>query len=321
MAINDFGSNQSITFDFKQDATSINFNTYNRGLIKPGLYKGGKVIFNQNTGGSGTTYTYTIEPFVCAFAVTDSGSDLLVNIGSKDNMTIISAPPSTEGNINFGIPQLNGNIYLVFSFSWVKTLNNYITPKFISDISSLGSNEIIICRLRGNGSLKPSIYYDTTTYGSYYEGFDNNFTIDGTNALDNPTNQESDVGRQLVPYSSNAYTLNLTGINTTYSKIKLPPLNGEIELTDLSDLSQKVKIIITLKDSNTVSEIDNNFHISYSSKMPISINSSDSVVADHLNFFVNSKGRLKISNGFDELKKYKVVFNLHSGIQVNRSLS
>lgn len=317
MGVTEYGSNQSVSFDFKQEATSINFNAYNRGVVRGGIYSGGKVNFKASLT---PTYTYTIEPFVCAFAIKDDSdaTDLLVNVATREPMVINSILPTNTRNINAGIPAVNENLYLVFSFKWVKTINNYIDYKFIPDLINLQAGEIVVCRLRGNGQgIKPSIYYDATTYGTHYRGFDNNFTIEGNDGIDDSTNLESGSGRQLVNYSANSYVLNLGAKDTIYQNFILPPLNGEIEIFEKDNLSQSVKMIITLKDSNTISSIDNNFHISYSPKMPISINTDITNNSNYLNLHVTEKGRLRISNGFSSPKTYIIKINLHSGLILN----
>lgn len=317
MGVTEYGSSQSISFDFKQEATSINFNAYNRGVVKGGLYSGGKVTFLATQT---PTYTYRVEPFVCAFAIKDDSdaTDLLVNVASRNDMIIQSDRPTSGASPNSGIPALNQNMYLVFSFKWVKTINNYIDYRFIANLTDLQSGEIVICRLRGNGAdNKPSIYYDATTYGDYYRGFDNNLTTEGNDQLNDSTNLESASGRQLISYSSDSYILNLGAKNSTYDKFVLPPINGEIEIFEKDDLSKKIKMIITLKDTDEISTIDNNFYISYSPKMLISINTDLSVNDNYLNLHVTSKGRLRISNGFAERKIYVIKINLHSGLILN----
>ena len=318
MSANDKG-NQIITFDFRQEATSLNFNKYGTNIIRQGLYKGGKVKFIKY----GSDYFYSIEPFTCAFLIpesTTSTNKLLVNVSTSTESTLTSIAPINSSSLiatdlNYYQPANGLSIYIVLDFSWIKRLNNYLDFSAINDLSSLSSTQIVLCKITGRGSSnKPLITYDKTTYGSFYEGYDQKYTSEGITLLGAGGNETSGTTRRLIPYISNSYLLSLSSYNNSDNNyyITFPPIDGEIELMDISDKSQKVKIIF---------DISGNLDLSYSAKMKVKIGNYTS---DYLCISITNEGRLKIINGSATTKSYifkSNIFNQGRILNTSTSLS
>ena len=314
---------QIVTFDFRQDATSINFNKYGTNLIRQGLYKGGKVTFNYNSNTD--SYFYSIDPFTCAFLVTEQVTTivnkLLVNVSSTDTSTINSIAPSNLGSLVLELlsPGNNNSMYIVLEFNWAKTLNNYINFLKKNSISSLTSNQIVLCKVTGQGiGKKPLITYDETTYGSYYEGYDQKYIIPTDTATSTGGQEYSGTNRKLIPYSSDSYLLKLTPYSSVTnsdnnSYITFSPIDGEIELIDITDSNlknQKVKIVF---DTN------GNLDVSYSAKMSVRI--ATLYVSNFLCISLTN-GRLKIQNGYSTERTYIIKSNIfNKGRFLNTSSS
>lgn len=308
---------QILTFDFRQDATSTNFNRYNSNIVKPGIYKGGRVYFERFLQGNSQFFRYVIDNFTAAFLVPESTSisdvskKLLVNVTTNSQSTFSSTLPSNIGNTVLGIPSLNNSLYLVMTLDWVKSINNYLNFYVISDISSLPSNGLILCRLYGNGTgNKPDIYYDATSYGSFYESYDDKFTNynNGDKAITSnyggffpPTSD--DYPKRLIPFSSNFYYLEFTTYNSNpkFHYVSFQPFNGQIELINTDNYKEKIKFTF---------DISGNINVELSAKVKLVNNSTR--VTDSMSFYVDSYKRLNIFNGYSATRKYMIktdIFN------------
>lgn len=294
---------QSITFDFRQEATSINFNRYSANLVKPGIYKGGRVSFVQYQFQGNTQYEYRVEPFSAAFLTTetDFNTKLLVNVFTTTYARFSSQLPTDAGSLPSGVPPLNQDYYLIASLDWIKTVNNYIDFRILPDISVLKTNELILCRIRGKGvGKKPEIYYDATTFGSFYESYDDKFTTYGTNSLSSNVNfgeyiTSPSSPRKLLPFTSNSYYLKLDGYQNggNFHYITFQPFTGEIELINKNSYREKIKFIFnTDRDINVISTAKTNI-----------VNSSSNL-SNYISFNVDVNGRLSIINGYTSAREY-----------------
>ena len=320
---------QILTFDFRQDATSINFNRYNANVLKQGIYKGGRVYFLRETQDSDIIYKYVIEPFTATFlipessATSDVNKKLLVSVTTTGDATFASAIPTNQGLSEKGIPALNSSLYLIMTLNWVKTINNYVDFSVISDLSLLPSNGLVLCRLYGNGSgLKPDIYYDTTSYGSFYESYDDKFTNYNNGAKGVETNygqfyspELSGYPKKLIPYSSDSYYLEFTSYSSSsaFHYIALQPFNGQIEFINVDDYTEKMKFTF---------DISGNINVEVSAKVKL-VNAS-ARVTNSMSFYVDSNKRLNIFNGYSTTRKYMVktnIFNMTRRLNTSNSLN
>jgi hypothetical protein len=146
---------QTLIFDFRQEATSLNFNKLNANIVKSGIYKGGRVSFIRRTNTDSTySYQYIVEPFTATFFISESTTSdrkILVNVTTNSDATIPStAPMNSNGDLAYCMPSADETFYLVMELTWVKTINNYVSFSAIDDISKLYRNKLYLCKLVGN---------------------------------------------------------------------------------------------------------------------------------------------------------------------------
>lgn len=303
---------QVVTFDFRQEATSDNFNKYSANILKPGIYKGGRVRFEQYVSSGLNKYRYVIEPFTAAFLIPESTSitsknkKLLVNVSTNSEAIIESGVPTNTDNIETKIPGLGNSFFLTMKLDWIKAINNFITFGLLTNISLLASNELILCRLEGNGSnLKPEIIYDYTSFGSFYESYDDKFTNynEGIKTISSNYGNTISLNRRFIPYSSDSYYLELTSFSNSqdFHFISFQQFNGELEVIDSEDYRQNVKFIFNVNgDVNVIS----------SAKMLLAKGSSR--VVGFLTFNLDEYKRLSLYNGFSVNKKYIIKTNIYN---------
>lgn len=306
---------QVVTFDFRQDATSINFNKYNANVLKSGIYKGGRVYFQRYTQGNDIYYKYVIQPFTATFLIpessltTDVNKKLLVNVTTLDDAVFASTSPTDQGFNDKGIPSTGNSLYLIMTLDWVKSINNYINFSVITDPSLLPSNGLIICRLYGNGSqFKPDIFYDATSYGSFYESYDDKFTNYNNGLKGVETNygefyppELTQYPKRLIPYTSDSYYLEFTSFagDEKFHYISLQPFNGQIEFINTEDYREKMKFTFN---------VSGDVNVEVSAKVKLVNNSSR--VSNSMSFYVDAYGRLSIFNGYSSSRKYVIKTNI-----------
>jgi hypothetical protein len=317
---------QILTFDFRQEATSINFNKYSSNLIKPGIYKGGRVYFERYSVSNTFLYRYIIERFTAAFLIPESSSTddinkkLLVNVTTNGEADFQSQLPTNAGNTELGIPSTGNSLYLIMVLNWDKAINNYIDFSVISDLANLPTNGLVLCRLYGNGQgNKPDIYYDATSFGSNYESYDDKFTDynNGNKGVSSNYGKYNDptLPRRLIPFSSNFYLLRLTSYSDSinYHYISFQPFNGQLELVNRDDFREKIKFTF---------DMSGNLNVEVSAKTKL-VNSS-SRVSNFLSFNVDSQGRLNIFNGYSSSRNYMLktdMFNISRVLNTVNSIS
>lgn len=314
---------QVLTFDFRQEATSINFNKYNANLIKSGIYKGGRVYFERYSVSNTYYYRYVIENFSAAFLVPESSATadlnkkLLVNVNTNSDAYFQSQAPTNQGNTELGIPSTGNSLYLIMTLSWDKAINNYIDFSVISDLANLPSNGLVLCRLYGNGSgFKPDIYYDATSFGSHYESYDDKFTDynSGNKAVSSTYGKFNDptLPRRLIPFSSNFYLLKFTSYSDSinYHYITFQPFNGQLELVNRDDFREKMKFTF---------DMSGNLNVEVSAKTKLINNSSK--VTNFLSFNVDTQGRLNIFNGYSGSRYYMLKTDMFNNSRILNTVS
>jgi len=133
---------QTITFDYKQDATSISFNQILRKIMKPGIYEGGLLTRVDNTAVSLSAYTAIV------YASNEDTVAIRVETENAYNVSISAAAP-----------------YIVLRFEWHNQESNFVEAiaKSEADIASedpTGDLYVIV----GKGSFTGSTLSETFDY-------------------------------------------------------------------------------------------------------------------------------------------------------------
>lgn len=286
MGFLDLGS-QILSFDFKQEATSPGFNKINVGLVKPGLYKGGKVTLNTSVP---SNPTWDIAPMNLAMRTLDpDGRDLLVSVITQSTISLNAFVGGQYAPLD---PLLENDYKIITKLDWINLTNNY-ADFLVLPVTTSYYNEIIICRLTAQGGSPPGnppkVTYDITTYGTSYEGTDERSS--------NPIlNKE-------IRYSGESFRLNLKNhadgesIIPLESEIALPIISGNLTIVEEDDAFKKVRVDFVYSKNNAISVspvINSNINIQYTAGYKVS--SDGSYPFGYLSVFQDDTGKLRIRN-------------------------
>lgn len=286
MGFNDSGS-QIISFDFKQEATSPGFNKINVGLIKPGLYKGGKVTLNISDPASPF---WSISPMNLAMKALDpDGREILVSVTTTAPVLVNAIVGGQYAPLD---PLLENDYKIITKLDWFNLTNNY-ADFLVLPVTTSYYNEIIICRLTAQGGSPPGnppkVTYDITTYGTSYEGTDERSS--------NPIlNKE-------IRYSGESFRLNLKNhadgesIIPLESEIALPIISGNLTIVEEDDAFKKVSVDFVYSKNNAISispVINSNVNIQYTAGYKV--NTEGSYPYGYLTVYQDATGKLRIRN-------------------------
>ena len=136
--------NQTITFNYQQEATASGFNGLLYKIIPTGIIEGGECTIDTNNT------TLTVSPMnVILNGVDDSGDDskLAIHVTTENNITSLSPD--------------NINCYVVARFNWEEADNNYMD---VICVSAPYQNDIILCKCEFDGGTLIGIDYTKRTW-------------------------------------------------------------------------------------------------------------------------------------------------------------
>lgn len=130
---------QTLTFDYKQNATSTSFNSILRGIMKPGIYEGGLLARINDT-------TVSLSSYVA-----------VINASNDDTIAI-----RVEAANSFNVTVSSTNTVVVLRFEWHEQEDNYVRPLAVPP-GSVVVDDIVVGTLNFSGSTLTSISYDNAT--------------------------------------------------------------------------------------------------------------------------------------------------------------
>jgi hypothetical protein len=298
--------NQIKSFTFKQEATSPGFNKINVGVVKPGLYKGGKVFLRQNLGDPTVNPQWVIKPMVLALESRDlQNREILVNLITTSDVTL----SAFVGGVFVPTNDTQEDRVIVARFDWLNVINNF-ADFLIKPLTQVDNRDVIICRLVGQGNnntTPPIVTYDLTTYGDGYDGLDER---------DLPNTNEGEIGNnRQIRINGDYFRLRLSNHNpdidnnvSPQSELVLPRIAGSIELIEEYKPENKIKAYFHIDKENlkkaNIDKLPNSaFNIQYTAGFPI--NTQPPTMNNCLNIFQDDRERIRIRNSTGQ----EIVFN------------
>lgn len=150
---------QTITFDYKEPAKSVDFNELLRDLLRPGVYKGGNLSITKTFTVDGNN-EISIDPFHLFLNTDYTEASILYNLAIH---------ASTRSNILIDPgTQTGGERYIFVGYTHIKTIENWLDFRVDNSITPL-TNEIIIGTITYNGVGDVTAITDANrTYGGLY---------------------------------------------------------------------------------------------------------------------------------------------------------
>ena len=136
--------NQTITFNYQQEATASGFNGLLYKIIPTGIIEGGECSIDTNNN------TITVSPMNVILNGVDAlgnDSELVIHVTTENNITSLSPDNATP--------------YVVARFNWEEADNNYMD---VICVSSPYPNDIIFCKCEFDGGTLIGIDYTKRTW-------------------------------------------------------------------------------------------------------------------------------------------------------------
>jgi hypothetical protein len=137
---------QTITFNFYQDATSVNFNKINKDIVQCGIYNGFYL-----------TRVSDVEVTLAPGTVAIGDNDVQVRISTADYATL-NASTLDSGDISPSTP------YIVLRWVYVGSVTEYMEIHAIASVAAAQSNDIIVGKCVFSGSVLSSFDYTDRTF-------------------------------------------------------------------------------------------------------------------------------------------------------------
>lgn len=174
MGLIDYGT-QKITFDYKEEGTSQNFNKVNYKILPVGFYSGGDITITA-------VDKISIDPFIAV--VQDDVNELAVRLETTTQIT--------DFNVASALP------YIVGRFTWSNTEDNYMDILSVA-YADIDANDLVLCKLVFSGANAIAVDTSVKSWSPSYYANLNNSTSQFKVTATNPT-----YNNQVTVYPGNA---------------------------------------------------------------------------------------------------------------------